>query len=525
MKRIYFISLLIFFSNISIQAQSNLEVIGGEKMYGDEVKKLTYIVKNVGFKHNGVTIYCDSAIRKIKEGIVEGFGHIYIFQQDTFTLSGGEYLLYEEANKTATVTGKEVILNDQEMTLLTTSLQYNTANQIGSYHNKANILSGENTLKSKHGYYQRRTNVFNFKQDVVLTSPEYTMYCDTLDYFAGTKTAYFQGPTKIVSKENTIKCNYGWYNTLTEKAQFSKEAILISDSTTLTADSLLYDRKKGIGNAFGNLRMYDSSNQIEVVGQKGIYLVNTKETTVTNQPLAIQYSEKDTMYMMADTFYYVNDSTKRHLQAYPNTVISQKEFQGRCDSMIYRFNDSTISLYGLPILWNKNNQITGDTMHIVLKNRKMHSLTVIDNAFLASELKPGTYNQIAGRTMLNRFNNNELVSVLVDGNAESVYYLRNNETDTAEYTGVNKVACGKMKISFDSSKVNDIRFYGKPESKMYPIKQFPNEEKILKGLNWQVAKKPVITEFLERKKRRLLLTPNLVLPAKKAGKKIKKSKK
>ena len=508
----------------SAMSQNNLEVIGGEKMYGDEVKKLTYIVKNVGFKHNGVTIYCDSAIRKIKEGIVEGFGHIYIFQQDTFSLSGGEYLLYEEATKTATVTGKEVILNDAEMTLVTTALQYNTANQIGSYHNKANILSGENTLKSKHGYYQRRTNVFNFKQDVVLTSPEYVMYCDTLDYFAATKTAYFQGPTRIVSKENTIKCNYGWYNTATEKAQFSKEAVLMSDSTALSADSLLYDKKKGIGNAFGNIRMYDSSNQIEVYGQKGLYLVKSKKTIITDNPLAIQYIDNDTMYVMADTFYYVNDSLKRELQAYPGTMISQKEFQGKCDSMIYRFNDSTISLYGQPILWNKNNQITGDTMHIALKNKKMHSLTVMDNAFLASELKPNTFNQIAGKTMFNKFNNNELVSVLVDGNAESIYYMRNNETDSAEYTGVNKVVCGKMKINFDSAKVDDICFYSKPESKMYPVNQFPESEKHLKGLNWQVSNKPVIAQFLERKKHRNQLSTPKSVVHKQSSKKVKSKK-
>lgn len=483
-------------------------------MYGDEVNKITYVVKNVGFKHNGVTIYCDSVIRKIKTGFIEGFGHIYIFQPDTFTLSGGEYLVYEEATKTATVTGKEVVLNDKEMTLVTTALQYNTANQVGSYHNSANILSGENTLKSKHGYYQRRSNIFNFKQDVVLTSPEYTMYCDTLDYYAGTKTAYFQGPTKIVSKENIIKCNYGWYNTQTEKAQFSREAIIINDSTALTADSLLYDKKKGIGNAFGNIKMFDSANNIEVFGQKGLYLVKSKETYVTMKPLAIQYSDNDTLYVMADTFYYVSDSIKRQLQAYPNTSISQKEFQGKCDSLIYNFNDSTIGLFGTPILWNKQNQITGDTMHILLKRKRIHTLTVIDNAFLASEIKPLIYNQISGRTMVNSFDNNQLKSVLVDGNAESIYYLRNNETDTAEYTGVNKVASGRMRINFDSSKVNEIRFFGKPESKMFPVKDFPDGEKFLRGLFWQIDMKPKIEIFMERKQRKVLISPSVPKPSK-----------
>ncbi|MES2618362.1 MAG: OstA-like protein [Bacteroidota bacterium] len=514
-----FISLLIF-ATPRLVSQTNLEVISGEKLYGDEIKKLTYIVKNVGFKHNGVTIYCDSAIRKLKEGIVEGFGHIYIFQQDTFTLSGGEYLRYEEATKVATVTGKQVILNDKEMTLVTTALQYNTAQQIGSYHNNANILSGENTLKSKHGYYQRRTNIFNFKENVVLTSPQYTMYCDTLDYFAGTKTAYFQGPTKIISKENTITCNYGWYNTATEQAQFSREATIISDSTTITADSLLYNRKKGIGNAFGNIRLYDSANHIEVYGQKGLYTEKTKETVITQLPLAIQISDNDTMYVQADTFYYVNDSVKRQLQAWPRTALAQKEFQGRCDSLVYRFNDSTISLYHQPILWNALNQITGDTMHIVLKNKRIHTLTVLDNAFLASEVKPFYYNQISGRTMLIQFDSNKLKSVLVDGNAESIYYLSDNETDSAEYTGVNKVAGGKMLIQMKNSKVNGIRFFSKPEGKMYPLKDFPDGEKYLAGLIWQVDKKPTTESFLERKKKRIVLPVEVkekpVKPKKKA---------
>ncbi len=513
MKPYCFLIIILFFPLKWLTAQTNLEVISGEKMYGDEIKKLTYIVKNVGFRHNGVTIYCDSAIRKVTQGIVEGFGHIYIFQKDTFTLSGGEYLLYEEATKIAVVTGKEVVLNDKEMTLTTTALQYNTAKQVGSYHNRANILSGENKLKSKHGYYQRRTNVFNFKDDIVLTSPDYTMYSDTLDYFASTKTAYFHGPTKIVSAENTITCKYGWYDTKNEKAQFSKEASILSDSTSLTSDSILYDKKKEIGNAFGNIRMYDSSNNVEVFGQKGLYLARTKETYVSGKPMAIQYNDGDTMYVLADTLYYVNDSLKKQLQAYHHTELAQTEFQGKCDSLIYNFTDSTIGLFGMPILWNKQNQITGDTMHIVLRNKRIHTLTVIDNAFLASEIKSGTFNQIAGRTMINLFDSNQLKSVLVDGNSESIYYLRDNETDSAEYTGVNKVACSKMRINFDSSKVNDIRFYGKPESKMYPVKQFPDGEKFLRGLVWQIDKKPKTASFLERKMRKVLPPPANPKPA------------
>jgi lipopolysaccharide assembly outer membrane protein LptD (OstA) len=117
--------------------------------------------------------------------------------------------IIKEADKTAVVTGKNVILQDQNMTLLSTELQYNIKNQVGFYTKGADILSDQNTLKSRKGYYNRRSNTFNFKDNVQLKSPDYTMYSDTLDYFASTRTAYFYGPTRIISKENKSFIFYG----------------------------------------------------------------------------------------------------------------------------------------------------------------------------------------------------------------------------------------------------------------------------------------------------------------------------
>lgn len=481
-------------------SQTKVDIVGGERLFGDQVNKLLYIVGNVVIKHNGVTIQCDSAIRKTEEGIIEGFGNIFIFQADTFTLSGGEYLRYDEATKTAKVTGKNVILKDQQMTLLTTSIQYNTANQVGFYSNGADILSENNTLKSKRGYYNRRTNIFNFKDQVKLTSPEYTMESDTLDYYASSKTAYFFGPTRIFSKENIILCNYGWYNTKTEKAQFSKRAIIYSDSSFIAADSLLYDKINQIGIGIGNIQLYDSTERIDVYGQYGIYYQKSKESIISGKPLAIKAESEDTMYVMADTFYYRNDSLNKVLRAFNHTSIFKSDFQGKCDSLIYLFNDSMIHMYNAPILWNERNQITGDTMRISIKNNKIHAMYVMGNAFLASEVKSESYNQISGKEMINLFDSNKIKSVLVEGNAQSIYYLRDNETDSAEYTGVNKVACAKMFIVFDSSKVKAIRFYKQPEGKIYPVKEFPDNEKYLSGLDWKIEQKPKIEEFLERKK-------------------------
>ena len=58
-----------------------------------------------------------------------------------------------------------------------------------------------------------------------------------------------------------------------------------------------------------------------------------------------------------------------------------------------------------------------------------------------------------------------------------------------------------MNIGFDSSKVKSIKFYAEPDGKMYPIKDFPETEKILSGLNWLKKEQPLLDHFLRRKEK------------------------
>lgn len=478
-----------------LHAQTKVEITGGERMHGDQVKGLLYIVQNVVIKHGSVIINCDSAIRKTREGVIEGFGNITIQQPDTFTLTGGDYLLYDESTRTALVTGRQVILSDRQMTLATTSIQYNTSSQTGYYGNGAQINSDNNHLTSKKGIYIRRSNTFHFKDEVVLTNPEYTMTCDTLDYLAGPSVAVFTGPARITGKENSITCRYGTYNTKTEKAHFSRGAKLFTDSGFLYADSLFYDRKAGIGKGYGNIRLYDSSQNIEVYGHSGLYRKMHETSVISGEPVALMVNDGDTMYLLADTFYFRNDSTGRMIRAFGKAKVLQGELAGACDSLVYDFRDSVIRMFNSPLLWSEANQISGDSISIQLKNKKIDRMLVSGKAFLASEIRKKTYNQIAGMKMINHFRDGKLRKVYVEGNARSVYYIRDNETDSAMYTGINKVACRNMLITLDSQKVHSIRFYSKPEGKMYPVNDFPEGEKLLEGLDWRPEFRPVYSQF------------------------------
>ena len=70
--------------------------------------------------------------------------------------------------------------------------------------------------------------------------------CDTLHYNMESEIAYFYGPTTITSDFNFIYCEDGWYNTLTDKSEFSSNAYLWSDNQKLSGDILFYDRKMAL---------------------------------------------------------------------------------------------------------------------------------------------------------------------------------------------------------------------------------------------------------------------------------------
>ncbi len=107
---------------------------------------------------------------------------------------------------------------------------------------------------------------FFFRGDVELLNPQYVMNSDTLRYNTLSETAYFFGPTTIVSDENTIFCRNGWYDTKNDIARFSKDAWFTNGEQYLSGDSLFYDRNKGYGNAIRNVLLKDSVQQTLVTG-------------------------------------------------------------------------------------------------------------------------------------------------------------------------------------------------------------------------------------------------------------------
>lgn len=480
-------------------AQESIELIGAEvSEYDASMVDAERLIGNVRFRQNNVYMDCDSAWFYHAENKIEAFGHIYIRQQDTLNL-WGEYLRYNGDTKQAVVS-KNVRLTDREMTLTTPEIHYDLNSKTAYYMSGGNIDNGKDRLFSRKGHYYSRSKEFHFKDSVRLYNPEYTMASDTLWYNTVSRKATFWGPTYIRSEENTIFCRYGWYNTLTNRSEFSKGAWIEGKENKLWADSMLYNRNTGEGRAFRNILLTDTVEKVQIAGEHGKYLRHIKSTWISGNPVAMKQLEDDTLYMIADTLMDVTDTAtaSRSLSAYHQTQLYKRDMQGICDSLSYSLSDSVIRMFYNPVLWNEENQVTGDTLIIYRRNNRLDKLDVRQKAFVVMLDSLEYFNQVKGRNMTAYFEQNKIHHIDVFGNGQSLYYAREED---GSYTGVNEISCADMRIETDSGRVNGIHFYTQPEGTFYPLEDFPEDNAQLPDFRWLEMLKPQQEHFAPYRER------------------------
>lgn len=486
-----FTLIAVFCMFLSVNAQSKKQIklkktdeLTPVQVNGETAQRLK---GNVVFEHEGAIMTCDSAYLFPKTNALEAYGRVKINQGDTLHMSG-DSLFYLGNTKMAKLRNN-IILSNPDITLTTNYLDYDLSKKVAYYYGGANINSKSrgNKLYSKTGSFNSESKQMFFKKDVKLVNEKYTMTSDTLIYNTISEITYFHGPSLIVSDSNTIYCENGWYNTKDERSSFSKNAKVSFSKQFLTGDSIYYDRNIGIGLAFENITIEDTTNNSFIKGNYALYNEKTEYALITKEPYLVQYDDQDSLFLSADTLEIITDSIRNAYYAYHNVKFYRDDIQGKADSLVYSDQDSLMHLYNNPVLWSDDNQLIADSIYIKTSKDGIHNLFMKQNAFIIAQQDSTHFNQIKGKTMTGYFNDkNELSFVDVVGNGQSIYFMEEDST----ISGMNKIICSNIQIRLDSSKVKSIKFITKPSGAVLPIKDVKLEDKTLKGFNPQFAIRP-----------------------------------
>ena len=497
--RLFVTFILFAISFVSIAQTQKIHIIHADNTLKDEVKYPDAIVAigNVMVEHEGATLSCKQALIYQKQNIIKAFGDVRMNQGDTLTQTS-KYVHYNGNTKQAESWG-HVVLKNPSMTLKTDTLHFDRVEQVLFYKNHATIQDETNTLESDIGHYFLETSKFQANSRVLITNPDHKITSDELDYYTQTEDAFLYGPTTIIDTKNnnTLYCEKGYHNSKTRISHFIKKAKILYKDRLIEGDSLYYDENRKFASATGNITVTDTINNSIIKGQYSEYFQALDSVFVVGKPTAISLVEKDSSFLHGDTLLVTGKPDFRIVRAFHHVKFFKKDLQGKCDSLYAVEALGLTKMYRNPVLWSKENQITGDSIYF-LSNKEtetLDSLKVYNHAFVVKKDSTDGFSQIKGRNLFGKFNDQELENIHVYGNSEMINYNRNEKK---ELLGITKMSCSDMEFLFEKGELHIIRFLTSPSGKTYPPSKFPESEAQLQDFIWREEERPLTKNDIYR---------------------------
>lgn len=447
------------------------------------------LIGNVELSHDGALMYCDSAYIYSNTNNFDAFGNVKINQGDSILLHSRNLYYKGDFNEAIAVGNVRLINVKQGTTLTSDTLNYNLDSNIAFYDDYGKIVDSTNTLSSIIGQYFMKQDLVHFYKDVEVLNEDFTLITDTLLYNTETGVLFIEGPTTIKDSTNTIYAEDGWYDSNSGKSELLKNPLIYNETQSLKGDTIEYFREEGKGFAYGSVEIMDEKNQIKVNGNIVMYNKDLSLSMVTDSALLTLFSDKDTLYLHADTITSIPDTVadEKIIRAYRGVRFFRKDIQGACDSLLYFTKDSTILLHITPILWAGTRQMTSELIEMKSMVNAPDEVRMYNNAFIISKQDSIMFDQIKGKNMIGYIKENTLYKIDVDGNGQTLYYAQ----DKNEIIGLNSTESSKITILFKEGKVDRIKFFSNPESVLNPLNQLSDEQRRLGGFGWFANKRPL----------------------------------
>ena len=466
------------------------------------------IVKgNVLFRHDEVLMYCDSAYFFRETNSLDAFGRIKMEQGDTLT--GYSDKLFYNGNTKIARFRQNVKLIHHESVLTTDSLNYNRTADIAYYYSGGKITDELNVLTSLRGQYTPYNKMATFRDSVHLVNSRFTMDTDTLRYNTEDHMAYLVSPTTILYEQETTICSSnGIYNTQTEQSElFDRSMVLHAEGKSLVGDTIYYDKQNKFGKVLGGMRMTDSVQEVTLYGDYGeVYEQESAlaphpewgaQAFATQNAVLEAWGDSVHTWMHADTLFTENpplqdttkqDTTYQRIRAYHHVRVYREDMQAVCDSEVYIGSDSIGKLYGEPIAWADNQQVSADSIYAFFRDSVLDHLHGWGSILCAQQVDTVHYHQMAGKEMIAYIKDGDISQVDVSGNAETIFYPKDENDHTL--SGCNRTESSFVKFYFTDGEIDHALFTTATSGTLYPMKDLTDAIIYLGQFFWAELERP-----------------------------------
>ncbi len=423
----------------------------------------------------------------------------------------------------------DVLVTDPEFTMRTDTMAFNTETQLVRFVAPTLISQRGSRIYTEGGFYDIENNFAEFdlnpqyeregergrarKMRYNGTTKEYILegdayiedekqqaQADVIRYNTDTEQTVLRGNAHFQDSTRDIRGGEIRYDSRNKSYQILGRGRVLDPPNIIEADSLDFNDQLGRGLALGNVVWIDTASDFTILAHRMDY---NKQTEYLNafggsggaggRPMMKSLIDRDTLFMVADTLTSYKPDTAsdvRLLLAHLDVRIFKSDLQAVCDSLTFSSADSIFWFYkikDLPVIWSDTSQFSADTIRMLLRNKKLDRIWLRQNALVINSEDEQLFNQIKGRNTTAFFRDNEVREMLVEGNAQAVYYALD---DRRAYVGMNETECSEMRLYFGDNKVESIKFYQEPSGKFVPMKKAGKEARRLDGFFWEKLRRP-----------------------------------
>ncbi len=342
-------------------------------------------------------------------------------------------------------------------------------------------LVGHVTMEHDSSVLKCDRAIQNLSEDIIKLYGNVRVYDDTLTlltsratYYGKTRTVFSNSGVYLNDRKRTLTADSGTYDSETKVAHFFSNVFVRDSLSRLNGDRLLFYRDDQKTISDGNVKIKSLQNNVTVYGSHFEDYGKKNYSIMTGKPLLVQIDTTtdgkiDTLYITSKLMRAFRDSSEQRFIAEDSVIILRDSLAARCGYSIYFAKDSMVVMQKSPVVWYGDNQLTGDSITVHIKDRNISQVDVVGASFAISRsdsLLSNRFNQMKGRRLTMFLSHRKVNRIIVENNATSLYYLY----DKNKPNGVNKVSGDKVIMYFKDGKIDRIAVISGVEGDYYPEK-------------------------------------------------------
>jgi len=307
-------------------------------------------------------------------------------------------------------------------------------------HLDGNVWIQQDTLSvtCEHARFDEATGILYAEENVHFVEPSREMWADQATYYEADGRALAEGHVQIVQDSIIVHCDRAHYNELREEA-------------------LLY----------GNVSLFSMADRVMITGDHGKYNRSQEYGMMTEQPVLVRHFEgSDSLIIKGRIieYFFVN----KYAVVTDSVQVIRSEFHAWGQKLFYWDETKLAKLIGTPLLKHKYDLLAADTVDAYFGEDELERVILTGQAMATSPvdtvlLQPN--NRMTGHTMEFTFADDNIDSIYVNGNATSIYYIREEE---GQGNGANMVSGDLIDMWMHDGQVSWIYVEGGTEGTYFP---------------------------------------------------------